>query len=1034
MPRCGQPRRFIQLRCEVQRVGGKKNLPSELASAPEKKPLFPATPIQDSTGDSMRRRIHTRRFRPVLSTVAADVAATLFVLSPIAVAKAEMNGAAAAAVPMQSTSHHAVMVAQADTQTPAAAPAPDSSDKDASKPQAKEGAAELSDVVVTGESVPSLASQTSSVGIGFAKPILETPRSVSFISQDQLDLLGISNVEDVVRAVPGTYTTTRYGLQGGINIRGIPADVYWRGMKRLTAQGHYRTDLEPLQSMEVVKGAAPPVFGLGRIGGYVNEIPRSGRAKLGTYLSETQGYVQAITGSYSHAEASSGIGGPLNVMGKQGGFYVFGLLEDSNTYIEQVGARQKILQAATSIDNFAGPFRLETGFQGQNSKTSGAYMNRVTEDLMTHHVYLSGVPLVNLDAGAGPDHAGAGDGEIGFRELYANSPTKPGSAISANNRPLYQGWKWPKCTGADAGSGGYCLPGHFPVVPGVPSTLAALLNDTNDPTHALRNAAALGQGPLPSSGYLPQGFFLDPSTVHYTTVDLHRDGSFERLQNANVGLAWLDLVYDTDPDFTAKNQIFTDNLDTFKDSYLPYGERQQIHRVEDKITVTRRIPQEWLPSWLRTNTLASINYRRTSGYIRSSSGDYDYRQDVMYMGGYHYPNTKFWNMLENNSWLTGAPSERELKSVYDEFGIGVMFDIDIFEKTNLVVGGRWDGSTAKVTVFPANNQQPPSKNNSCNLAAPGVTVTSQDVAQSPTPVAALQSLQCDYGPSWDDGKTWSVSLSHQLPFGIRPYVTVAHAAVILDGSNNTMTNSVVTAAGGDIGESHLSEVGIKGDWFNHRLYSSVSLYKQSRSDISDPSDPTASADSSATITKGLEIAIDGQPTKDWHIGVAAVGEHSKYAFNTNDSFQLTGRQLGFQDVVDPSTGRVVYPAEAFLYGGKVTISMPKELAANYMDAVGEPRFQATLNTDYKIGGGFGVHADGQYFSAYYMDRLKLQQIPQAIVVNSGLTWDGTKLHLMLNGYNILNKHYFRAANSTTNENLVSVMPGQTLQFKARLDF
>jgi outer membrane receptor protein involved in Fe transport len=81
-----------------------------------------------------------------------------------------------------------------------------------------------------------------------------------------------------------------------------------------------------------------------------------------------------------------------------------------------------------------------------------------------------------------------------------------------------------------------------------------------------------------------------------------------------------------------------------------------------------------------------------------------------------------------------------------------------------------------------------------------------------------------------------------------------------------------------------------------------------------------------------------------------------------------------------------------------------------------------------------VHADGQYFSAYYMDRLKLQQIPQAIVVNSGLTWDGTKLHLMLNGYNILNKHYFRAANSTTNENLVSVMPGQTLQFKARLDF
>ncbi len=905
----------------------------------------------------------------------------------------------------------------------------------------------LSDLVVNASAIPSIASEAVG-GAGFAKPLLETPRAVSLINEDTLNLLGINAIEDIVRAVPGTYTTTRYGLQGGINVRGIPADVYWRGMKRITAQGHYRTDLSSLSSMEIVKGAAPPIFGLGRIGGYVNQQPRSGgKAQTGSYLSDLAGFVQGVVGSFDKLEATTGVGGPVDIAGKQGGFYTYGLVENSGTWVRQVNVRQRLLQSAISVNNI-GIFRVESGFQAQNSQTSGGYMNRVTQGLIDNGTYVRGSPLVNLDAGAGPNNDGAGDGFIGQREQHANSPVN--GTVSAANRPLDQRFNWPKCSGpnaapgadpAFAGPGGNCLPGHFPVQPGIPDNLFTYLEQhpEKDPNHTIRDAYQLGRGVVPASGQLPQGFFLDPMTTGYAQVDYRRNGAYERLQNANVGLAWFDLVYDTNPDFTMKIQTFTDNLDTFKDSYLPYGEKQGIHRFEEKFTVTRRLPEKWLPGWVDVNTLTSISYRRTGGYIRSSSGDFDYRQDVLrgdpqYGDGNHYPNTKFASQLNDPSWLTGAPAESERRSIYDEFGVGFMFDVNLLKNTNLTFGGRWDGSTARDIEYAHNNQQRPTASVSCVFPDSTVaTPTSEDIENSVVPLAALQSGRCDYGPAWDDGKTWSISLSQQLPYGFRPYFTIADASVILDASNNIVSNAIVTAPGGHIGRSKLSEAGIKGNWFGGKLYASVAMYRQLRTDVSNPSDPTAGADSSATKTRGLEMQIDANPTRKFHIGMYLVGQHQKYTFNTNSQLQLDGRMLGFQDILG-ADGSVLYPAEAFVYGGRVQVVLPADLGALYMDRVGEPRYQTGINMDYKLGGGFAVHVDGQRFSSFYLDRTKLVQLPQSFTMNTGFTYDRNRLHLKLSGFNVLDQRYFRASTGDTNVNLVSVMPGATVQFQAKLDY
>src|SRR5262245_57054441 len=121
-------------------------------------------------------------------------------------------------------------------------------------------------VTVTGDPLRALGTGPSESSFGFAKSLLETPRAVSFISEEQITLFGISTVEDLTRLVPGTYTTTRYGLQGGINVRGVPSDMYYRGMKRLQMQGHVRTVLSAMDGIEVIKGPPTARFGLRSLG------------------------------------------------------------------------------------------------------------------------------------------------------------------------------------------------------------------------------------------------------------------------------------------------------------------------------------------------------------------------------------------------------------------------------------------------------------------------------------------------------------------------------------------------------------------------------------------------------------------------------------------------------------------------------------------------------------------------------------------------------------------------------------------------
>jgi iron complex outermembrane receptor protein len=865
------------------------------------------------------------------------------------------------------------------------------------------GSTTLTDVHVIADPRRVLPSEASESSFGFSKNLLDTPRAVSVVSQQTIDLFGLSAVEDLVRFAPGVYTTTRFGIQGSVDVRNVPADTFFRGMKRLTLQGNGRSVLAAMDSIEVVGGPPSPIYGMGKIGGYTNMVPKSGRAATGGYLTDTEGFAQIIKGSYGRTEGSFGIGGPfalLNEFGSRGGYYVYGLLEDSGSYTDGVPIKQQVLQAAASVDDVAGPFRLETGVDYQNSQTAGALTGRLTQALVDSGRYIRGTPLANLDLN--------GDGVIGFLELQQASPVLGG--LSANNQPLIQVWAWPR----DAN--GNPLPlNQFPKVQGIPQSLYNYLvaHPAADPTGVLR-AQGPG-GPLPSSGYVPIGMVLDPRTVGFGTLDFARGAAYERDLRAQFLTAFVDLIDDEDPNFTMKNQMFFDGMRQYKVSNQPYAVDQSVLVCEDKFTVTRRLPG--LPDWLKVNSLASINVRDTVSRGRYNLGDYgSSRTDAMAStwvasAGGMTPNTTFANPIDNPDLATGGfPWITDYTTAYSEFGLGALFDVDFASATNLIVGGRIDGSEAQ------------------NVDHAGRFDPTMGTSANPGAFASADSS----ARGWDHGTSWSVSLSQNLPGNIRPYLTLAHSSIVLDANNNALTNTIIKA--GHIGAAQLEEAGIKGLWLDGKMFFTSALYRQRREDVSENDDPTIiNAYPTSTVTRGGEVELKWVPLRNLFASVYATRQITKYDPNIGGLMLVDARALGFQDVTD-GAGRVVYPAEAFLYGGRAYLQLPNNMP-QYATKQGNPPTQIGFAATYQLHNGLGFTWSGNYFSSTCSGRLCLVRLPSADVLNAGVFWEAGGWSAKLDVFNLTNARYFRArTGDTLGDVLAQAMPNRHWQLSLKATF
>ena len=268
---------------------------------------------------------------------------------------------------------------------------------------------EIEKIQVTG-SLGSLPGQDVEAVFGFGKSILETPRSASTISDEQMERFALSDIDELVAFAPGTFTQSFFGVAGSLDVRGTPGETYFRGVKRLDNPGNYPTPIGASSRIDIVRGPASPIYGPAKIGGYLNFNPKSARASGGQYLDQNTGAFSYTLGSWDKSVLTAEVGGPASIKDKKAGFYLYGEVENSGSYYENTGTDQTVLQGSFNVD-ITDNLRIEFG--GMYHDYDGnqvAGWNRLTQDLVDNGTYITGTAQP-LDTD--------GDGSISHQEYNA---------------------------------------------------------------------------------------------------------------------------------------------------------------------------------------------------------------------------------------------------------------------------------------------------------------------------------------------------------------------------------------------------------------------------------------------------------------------------------------------------------------------------------------------------------------------------------------------------------------------------------------
>ena len=277
----------------------------------------------------------------------------------------------------------------------------------------------VQELVVTGDRAGLLEKRPSSAVFGIDKPLLETPRAATFVSDTTMERYGITSINNLVEISPSSYTASFYGVAGSLNVRGTLAEDYFEGFKRVENRGTYSTPIGDASELQVVRGPPNPIMGSGKVGGLLNFIPKTAK-DTGAYLTAPTGEIDFTGGSYNKKEVTAQGGAPVSIGPAQGGVYGFLDVDDSHSYYHGIYPKK---QTAEVSGDFNLPDGWTTSFQGMVYHSDGdvqtAGWNRITQDLINNGTYITGRNVSPLLVDTN------GDGRIDQNEAGGYKPYGP---------------------------------------------------------------------------------------------------------------------------------------------------------------------------------------------------------------------------------------------------------------------------------------------------------------------------------------------------------------------------------------------------------------------------------------------------------------------------------------------------------------------------------------------------------------------------------------------------------------------------------
>ena len=162
-------------------------------------------------------------------------------------------------------------------------------------------------VVVTGQRVETHAA----TGTKSDTPLVETPQSITVISQQELDERVVENLNQALRFTAGIGPETRGNTAGRydqLTLRGFTPDEYLDGLRLVGSANGYavpQVDIGLLDRVEIVKGPASVLYGQGSPGGIV-----ALSSKLPSFTDS--GEMALTGGSYGTVHGTFDVGGVID--------------------------------------------------------------------------------------------------------------------------------------------------------------------------------------------------------------------------------------------------------------------------------------------------------------------------------------------------------------------------------------------------------------------------------------------------------------------------------------------------------------------------------------------------------------------------------------------------------------------------------------------------------------------------------------------------------------------------------------------------
>jgi len=240
-------------------------------------------------------------------------------------------------------------------------------------------------ITVTGDVVHLLQTGDNSAALGLDKPLLETPRAVTLVSDTTIARYGITGVNDLTAITPSAYTASYYGVQGAVSLRGTLAENYFQGFKRAENRGTYTTPLSDAAGIEILRGPPSPIYGAGKVGGLVNFLPKTVGA------SDTLSGEATITyGSYSKRRATLQFNAPVALGDASGGVHAYGEVDDSFSFYRGIHPSHQLLELTGTLAQASWAFSADYMYYHSNGDVQTPGWNRLTQALIDNGTYITG--------------------------------------------------------------------------------------------------------------------------------------------------------------------------------------------------------------------------------------------------------------------------------------------------------------------------------------------------------------------------------------------------------------------------------------------------------------------------------------------------------------------------------------------------------------------------------------------------------------------------------------------------------------------